>query len=140
MNQDQIVSLVERAGVAAQPGTRQQQWHQVRFTGLVSGHSLNLGYSLPKDAFIADFVFKTGTRDINLENCQAFCRRFGGEIRSKATVFARLEIPFHDEVRLLNIIKDYWTLPLIAGQAGMASVLSISQLCRVTRPVPTISL
>lgn len=139
MNQDQIVALVERSGIPAQPGTRQQQWHQVRFTGLVSSHSLNLGYSLPKEVFIADFVFKSGTRDINLENCLAFCRRFGGELRSKSTVFARVEIPLHDEARLIRIIKEYWTLTLFSGQEVAAVVSPEEQRCRVARPVPTIA-
>lgn len=113
MNQDQIISMVEKSGVQAQAGTRQQQWHQVRFNGVGTDHSLNLGYSLPKEVLIADFVFKSSTREFNLQLGENFCEQHGGELRTEKTIFARLEIPFKEESRLIHVIQAYWAIPLI---------------------------
>ena len=127
MNQDQIVSMVEQCGLPIEVGTRQKQWKQVRFNGKGSAHSLNLGYSQPKEAFIADFVFKAATQEMNLEIGSNFLAQFGGELRSEKTAFVRIVIPFMEEPRLIQVIRAYWSLPLVRSETKVspASALNV---------------
>ena len=112
MNQDQIINLIDRIGLAYKFGARQVQWHQIRFLGIDSEHSLNLGFSNPKQTFIADFVFKADTKEANIENCNEFVKRFGGESRTQKTPFVRLEIPFIKENDLVRAILAYWSMSM----------------------------
>ena len=110
MDQDQLVAIVERSGIAYQPGTRQKQLNQVRFFGPESRHSLNLGYTA--GAFVADFVFKADDRKTNVSRCQAFLEPFAGELRQDRTIFARITVPFGKEDQLIQMIQNYWGLDL----------------------------
>jgi hypothetical protein len=110
MDQDHIIRLFETTKIPYRPGKPQRQWHQVRFFGLATLHSLNLGYSLPEGHFVADFVFKAFDSDTNRIQCEQFSSLFGGEIRADKTIFTRLLIPFSDSVRLLRIIHGYWAI------------------------------
>jgi hypothetical protein len=112
MNQEQIVQLFESTGIPYEPGKFQEQWHQVRFFGDGTKHSLNLGYSLPEAHFVADFVFKAQEPHENSLRCEQFVSLFGGEVRAEKTVFARLLIPFTESVRLLRIVQGYWAIQL----------------------------
>jgi hypothetical protein len=110
MDQDTLILLFESTKIPYRPGKRQKQWHQVRFFGHTTPHSLNLGYSLPDNHFVADFVFKAFAPDTNKVQCEQFSSLFGGEIRADKTVFTRLLIPFADSVRLIRIIHGYWAV------------------------------
>ena len=110
MDQDQIVAIVDATGIVYRPGTRQKQWNQVRFFGIGTKHSLNLGYQGSK--FVADFVFKAGERDANLASCQSFVDQFGGEVHKDKTVFCRVELPYSREAKLTEAIHAYWALDL----------------------------
>ena len=112
MGQDRIISVVERSGIEHQQGARQKQWHQVRFSNKATCHSLNLGYSLPRGLYIADFVFKGQSREANLHNCQIFNEQFGGTLCSKSTVFCRIEVPVGDDALLISLIQNYWNLSM----------------------------
>jgi hypothetical protein len=110
MDQDQIVAIVNSSGVPYTPGTRQKQKNQVRFFGLDTTHSLNLGYE--GGDFVADFVFKHEDRDVNIRRSKAFIEAWTGELRKDKTVFVRITMPCFREAQLVQTIQAYWALSL----------------------------
>lgn len=110
MDQDQIVEIVNRSGIQYKPGKRQEQWNQVRFFGIDTNHSLNLGYQ--GGDFVADFVFKGDDRNANTECCKLFIEKFQGELHKDKTVFARISLPYFREAQLIQIIQEYWAMEL----------------------------
>jgi hypothetical protein len=111
MDQEQIISIVKRAGVPFDPEvTRQAEFHFVRFFHHATQRSLNLGYYSPDGPFVADFVFKNSTREQNQADLKAFMRLFGGEVGKRETPFARLKPSFSDEVWLIRVIQAYWAM------------------------------
>lgn len=111
MNQDQIISIVDRAGVPYdKPVTLQHAYHFVRFFHYASKRSLNLGFRSPDGPFIADFVFKSKTHDENEAELDAFLRLFGGVKGNRETPFARLEPSFSNEAWLIRVIQGYWAM------------------------------
>src|SRR5450631_3749652 len=91
MTQDEIIQFVRDMGVEAEPGTRQNQYHQVRFMNTARRMSLNLGFSEKSRSFVADFVFLGADREENERRCSAFILLFGGSRGNRSTEFARLE-------------------------------------------------
>ncbi len=112
MDQDRIKEIIDHSGIVYRLGVRQQQWHQSRFFGVGTQHSLNLGYSLPRGVFVADFVFKGFTMGLNKSKCMEFCSLYGGELHDDKTIFSRFYIPFRAEARLVQIIQGYWAIQM----------------------------
>jgi hypothetical protein len=111
MNQDQLISIVDRTGVPYdKPVTLQDEYHFVRFLYRATNRSLNLGYRAPDGPFIADFVFKGKTRVENEAHLNAFTRLFGGTIGNRETSFARLQPAFSKEAWLIQVIQGYWAM------------------------------
>ena len=110
MDQDHIVEIVNHSGVPYRLGTRQKQLNQVRFFGIETKHSLNLGYA--GGEFVADFVFKADDRNLNLTRCKTFIEKFSGERRKDKTIFARITLPYFKEAQLIEIIQEYWAMAL----------------------------
>lgn len=111
MNQDQIISIVERAGVPYdKPVTQQVEYHFVRFFHHATNRSLNLGYRSPEGPFIADFVFKGKTHEENEKDLNAFLRLFGGAKGNRETPFARLQPDFSKDTWLIRVIQAYWAM------------------------------
>jgi hypothetical protein len=92
MNHEEIIQIFRATGIPYKQGRAQKQWHQVRFFGLGTGHSLNLGYSIPEGYFVADFVFKAFASEVNIGQCTAFSTLYGGEARVSKTAFCRVLI------------------------------------------------
>jgi hypothetical protein len=111
MDQDNIVSLVNRAGVLYEgEPKRQVQFHQVRFVHSATHRSLNLGYQLREGCYVADFVFMRRSGQDGNANLDAFLRLFGGSVGDKATPFARLKPAFAQEAWLVDVIRAYWAM------------------------------
>jgi hypothetical protein len=112
MDQQYIISIVDRAGVPYDPNpTLQNEYHFVRFFHRATARSLNLGYWATKDVFVADFVFKSKeTLPENQADLASFLRLFGGEIGGRPTPFARLQPTFSQEAWLIDVIRAYWAM------------------------------
>lgn len=111
MDQDQIISIVDRAGVPYnKPATCQAEYHFVRFFHHATNRSLNLGYHSPEGPFIADFVFKGKTREENEADLDAFLRLFGGAVGNRETPFARIRPGFSNEEWMIRVIQGYWAM------------------------------
>jgi hypothetical protein len=112
MDQDQIISIVNRAGVPYdKPVTCQAApRYFVRFFHDATKRSLNLGYSSHQGTFIADFVFKGKTRTENEADCEAFLRLFGGATGNRDTRFASIQPGFSNEAWLIRVIQGYWAI------------------------------
>lgn len=116
MDQESIISIVDRSGVPYdKPVTRQSEYQFVRFFYLPTARSLNFGFRSPGGPFVTDFVFKGKSRDMNIADLEAFIHLFGGVAGNRATPFARLEPDFADTEWLIGVIQGYWAMgkPLI---------------------------
>ena len=112
INQNALVDIVASTIIDFEVGTFQKQYNQVRFLGIESKHSLNLGYSITRQCFIADFVFKGKDKEKNLELCDNFIMHHGGERNSDGTLFVRIEPAFQEIEFLKSCITDYWDISL----------------------------
>jgi hypothetical protein len=72
MTVDEVIAIVRSANIAFELGTRQFQFSQVRFFHKQTNRSLNLGYRGQTGRFVADFVFKGESKEINDTKCIAF--------------------------------------------------------------------
>lgn len=120
MDQNYIISIVERSGVPFEPEpTIQKEFHFVRFFHQATDRSLNLGYRSTKAVFVADFVFKAkDSLDENRGDLDCFLRMFGGDIGQRPTPFARLEPDFSQEAWLTDVIRAYWAMGTPLARSG----------------------
>ena len=135
MNQDYMEQIVKKANVSYQMGSPQSSYNMVRFYGIVSPHSLNLGYSEAQGKFIADFVFKGATKEINNFRRDQFNRQYSGESGNRSTAFSRIYIPFGDEIRLVQVIQAYWKINLTPSETVTSS--SIKEIRKTENYRPT---
>lgn len=96
MTPEEVIAVVKAANVPYELGTKQDQYNQVRFFYNQTNRSFNLGYRGPQGPFVADFVFKGESKDVNDWKCEAFLRLFGGERGNRSTAFVRLEPSFSE--------------------------------------------
>ena len=115
MNNEDLISIVKSANVAFDLGTRQGQYNQVRFFHEQTNRSLNLGYRGPYGPFVADFVFKGESKEINDAKCKAFLLLFGGQRGNRSTAFARLQPRFSESAWLVQVIQGYWAMGSASG-------------------------
>lgn len=122
MDQQHIISMIQQAGVPYElEPTIQEDLHFVRFFHQATDRSLNLGYRLRRDVFVADFVFKAKeTSARNQADLDSFLRLFGGAVGNRPTSYARLEPTFLQEAWLIDVIRAYWAMgtPMISVAGG----------------------
>lgn len=110
MTSEELIAIFKAANVPHEIGTHQDQYNQVRFFHNTTSRSLNLGYRGRQGPFVADFVFKGESTEVNEAKCQAFLRLFGGERGRRSTAFARLEPRFSETDWLVRVIQGYWAI------------------------------
>ena len=110
MTSDELIAIVDAAGVQYVLGTQQDQYNQVRFFFDQTNRSFNLGYRSQQGPFVADFVFKGESKEVNDAKCEAFLRLFGGERGNRSTAFARLQPHFSETEWLVRVIQGYWAI------------------------------